>query len=325
MKAIESVISSLEIRDPLLDGDLAVFPLFRPDPAAMDYLLLDEALDRDLAHVTEVSQAGSRARARLRERLAAARAPRRWRRAGGRPAEPHRQHLDPGGRGQEARHPRLVRGAGPVVVPQREVRRGEAIALRVGQGEEDGGRVAAPCGTRANAARTKARCGTTSARRSPTPRGLADLGHGGRLRGHRAGSRRLREVDRRAAGAGGARCSRAAIAGHRAGVLRFAGRIRASASRRSCGPMRWMRVEAPAPVDQAAALAEVRRFLDEMTKAATEKYAALGEGEDVRLEGENRPAGRSWMASGWCTWRLIGSRKPGDWRSGLAREACFAA
>lgn len=49
--------------------------------------------------------------------------------------------------------------------------------------------------------------------------------------------------------------------------------------------------ERTAPVDPAAALADVRRFIEEMTKAAMSQYAALGEGEDVRLEGENVAGG----------------------------------
>jgi hypothetical protein len=49
--------------------------------------------------------------------------------------------------------------------------------------------------------------------------------------------------------------------------------------------------EGTAPVDQAAALADVRRFLAEMTQAAMEKYSALGEGEDVRLAGEDLAGG----------------------------------
>lgn len=44
-------------------------------------------------------------------------------------------------------------------------------------------------------------------------------------------------------------------------------------------------------MDKAEALIDVRRFLDEMLKATTEKYAAMGEGEDVRLVGSEMAGG----------------------------------
>jgi hypothetical protein len=45
------------------------------------------------------------------------------------------------------------------------------------------------------------------------------------------------------------------------------------------------------PVDKDAAMADVRRFLEEMLVATAEKYAALGEGEDVRLAGKDLAGG----------------------------------
>jgi hypothetical protein len=47
----------------------------------------------------------------------------------------------------------------------------------------------------------------------------------------------------------------------------------------------------PEKVDAVATLEDVRRFLDEMAKAATEKYPALGEGEDLRLTAKDIEGG----------------------------------
>lgn len=49
--------------------------------------------------------------------------------------------------------------------------------------------------------------------------------------------------------------------------------------------------EAPRAVDKDAALADVRSFLDAMLKATATTYAALGEGEDVRLAGSGIAGG----------------------------------
>ncbi len=61
VKEIAASLEGLAIGTPQVHRNLAFFPLFGPDagPGAADYLLLDEALERKLARVTEVSGAGS--------------------------------------------------------------------------------------------------------------------------------------------------------------------------------------------------------------------------------------------------------------------------
>jgi hypothetical protein len=58
MQAIHSVIAKLEIGSPQVHADLLVFPLCNPAGEPMDYVLLDEALENKLARVMEVSEAG---------------------------------------------------------------------------------------------------------------------------------------------------------------------------------------------------------------------------------------------------------------------------
>jgi hypothetical protein len=58
MKAIESALSNLKIGEPIVSGGMAVFPVFHDNAAPMQYLLLDDALEGKLAHVTEVSESG---------------------------------------------------------------------------------------------------------------------------------------------------------------------------------------------------------------------------------------------------------------------------
>jgi hypothetical protein len=61
MQVIKDSLSGLKLGAPQVHCNLAFFPLLAPDagPGAADYLLLDEALERKLARVTEVSGAGS--------------------------------------------------------------------------------------------------------------------------------------------------------------------------------------------------------------------------------------------------------------------------
>lgn len=59
MKIVESTISKLTIGDPVAHGALAAFPLLSASTGALEYLLLAEALKKDLVSVREVSEGGS--------------------------------------------------------------------------------------------------------------------------------------------------------------------------------------------------------------------------------------------------------------------------
>lgn len=59
MQIIRESLQGLALGAPQVHQNLALFPLTADDGAAPDYLLLDEALDRKLAQVTEVSSGGS--------------------------------------------------------------------------------------------------------------------------------------------------------------------------------------------------------------------------------------------------------------------------
>ena len=61
MKLIQDAFAGIVIGSPQAYRNLVLFPLLESGPchAVADYLLLDEALEKDLARVTEISQAGS--------------------------------------------------------------------------------------------------------------------------------------------------------------------------------------------------------------------------------------------------------------------------
>jgi hypothetical protein len=59
MQPVAEALSSLKLGAPQQYRNLTVFPLYAPPNGVADYLLLDEALGRKLAHVTEVSESGS--------------------------------------------------------------------------------------------------------------------------------------------------------------------------------------------------------------------------------------------------------------------------
>ena len=59
MHEIQQSLAGLALGAPQAHRNLALFPLLAPEDRPADYLLLDEALERKLARVTEVSGAGS--------------------------------------------------------------------------------------------------------------------------------------------------------------------------------------------------------------------------------------------------------------------------
>jgi len=59
MQPIAEALSSVKLGAPQQFRNLTVFPLFAPKNGAPDYVLLDEALARKLARVSEVSESGS--------------------------------------------------------------------------------------------------------------------------------------------------------------------------------------------------------------------------------------------------------------------------
>ena len=58
MQSISDALATLKLGDPQVHANLALFPLFAESDRAADYLLLDEALERKLARITEVSAEG---------------------------------------------------------------------------------------------------------------------------------------------------------------------------------------------------------------------------------------------------------------------------
>jgi len=59
MKLINDTLAALSIAAPQRFANLTVYPLIAPVDRDADYLVLDEALRRKLASVTEVSSGGS--------------------------------------------------------------------------------------------------------------------------------------------------------------------------------------------------------------------------------------------------------------------------
>ena len=58
MQKIVDALTGVRIGDPMVFGNLTVFPLFGKSAAAADYLTLDEALEKKCAEITEVSEGG---------------------------------------------------------------------------------------------------------------------------------------------------------------------------------------------------------------------------------------------------------------------------
>lgn len=289
MQAIQSLISSLEIGQPQFEGGLAVFPLFRKEAAAMDYLLLDEALDRELARVTEVSEAGHVPELAFEN------------------TSPLRVLLVDGDELLGARQNRIVNlsilvGAGKkLVIPVSCVEQGRwsyrsarfAAAKRslfasakakkmafMSRFMRDGGSrrsdqreiwndISARMSARSVASDTRAMADLYAAVEPDLERyGKAFNVQPGQAGAVFADGSRVIGLEFFDAPEAFGKC--------------FAKMVRSYALEVA---------EAPAPVDEAAVKAEVRRFLDGMLKAATEKYAALGDGEDVRLAGEGIAGG----------------------------------
>lgn len=68
MQSIEKVLSAVEIGTPVTVRNLTMFPLLRTDVRPADYRLLDEALEAELAEVTEISSGGSVPELRFRNK-----------------------------------------------------------------------------------------------------------------------------------------------------------------------------------------------------------------------------------------------------------------
>lgn len=59
MQPIAAALSRVRLGAPAQFNSMSVFPLFAPPNGAPEYLLLDDALERNLARVTEVSESGT--------------------------------------------------------------------------------------------------------------------------------------------------------------------------------------------------------------------------------------------------------------------------
>lgn len=289
MKAIESVLSTLEVGEAVLAGNLAVFPLFRPTQAPMDYLLLDEALERDLAHVTEISQAGSVPELAFEN------------------ASPQRVLLVDGDELVGARQNRIVNisilvGAGKkLVIP--------VSCVEQGRWSYRSARFAAAKRSLFASAKAKKMAAVsrsmrdTGSRRSDQGEVWADIGE--KIASSRVASQTSAMADVYEAVEPDLAAYEKAIevAEGQAGAV-FASGDRVIGLEFFDSPAAFARCfakivrayamdarEEADPIPKSTTLADVRRFLGEMTKAAMQKYAALGEGEDVRLEGENLAGG----------------------------------
>jgi len=289
MQAIESVLSSLEVREPALAGNLAVFPLFRPAQAPMDYLLLDEALESDLAHVTEVSQGGSVPELAFEN------------------ASPQRVLLVDGDELVGARQNRIVNisilvGAGQkLVIPVSCVEQGR-WAYRSAKFSAAKRSLFASAKARKMAAVSRS-MRDEGERRSNQGEVWDDIQS--KLSFSRVASETSAMGDAYEAIAPDLEAYEKSVSvtdGQLGAVFASGGRVigleffdsPAAFSRCFAKIVRAYAMDAreeTAAVDKAATLADVRQFLDAMLRAATEKYAALGEGEDVRLEGEGLAGG----------------------------------
>jgi hypothetical protein len=289
MKAIESVLSALRIGEPALAGSIAVFPLFREDSGAMKYLLLDEALDRDVAHVTEVSDAGHVPELLFEN------------------GSPEPVLLVDGDELVGARQNRIINitilvGPGKkLVIP--------VSCVEQGRWSYRSEKFAAANRALFSSARAKKMAAVS---RSMRDRGTRRSDQGEIWNDIRAKMAEKFVASETAAMSDvyetlekdlgryeNAFCVQAGQAG---AVFVSGARVvglelfDAPEAFAKCFPkmVRAYAMDAredAQPVDKDAAMADVRRFLEEMLVATAEKYAALGEGEDVRLAGKDLAGG----------------------------------
>ncbi len=266
MPAIASFVSRLTVGDPQSAGGLAVYPLFLAKGATMDYLLLDDALKGDAAHVTEVSEEGHVPELAFEN------------------ASSWRVLLVDGDELVGARQNRIVNisilvGAGrKVVIPVSCVEQGRWSYRSRNFAAADRSLFASLKARKmADVSRSMRDEGRRVADQGEVWAGIQD-----RMRAHAVHSETGAMADlydsRQADLDGYAR----AFDAPEAFAKTFRKMVRAYAMDAS---------EEARPVEGDAALADVQRFLAAMTRAATETYAALGEGEDVRLSGEGLAGG----------------------------------
>jgi hypothetical protein len=289
MQCIQSVVSTLQVGIPQVFGDLSVFPLHHEAGQEMDYVLLDEALEQKLAHVTEVSQAGHVPELAFENDSA------------------KRVLLVDGDELLGARQNRIVNitilvGAGrKLVIPVSCVEQGR-WSYRSAKFE------AARRSLFASAKAAKMRNVSDSLKQRGDRRSdqsqvwgairckLAERG----VESETASMNDLYSTVEKDIGsyeqafrlepsqAGGV----FAVGGRVLGLELFDAPEAFARSFSKIIRSYAMEARDSAEKDESkAALEDVRRFLDEMLKAATEKYAALGEGEDIRLTGKDLVGG----------------------------------
>jgi hypothetical protein len=289
MQAIHSVVSRLQIGEPQVFADLAVFPLCNPAGEAMGYVLLDEALENKLARVTEVSEAGHVPELAFEN------------------DSPKRVLLVDGDELLGARQNRIVNitilvGAGKkLVIPVSCVEQGRwSYRSRGFEGAKRSLFASAKARKMRDVSESLRDCGSResdqsavwgairhrldrSAVRSETL-SMADLYTGVEkdLSGYESAFP-LQPGQAGAVFASGGRVLGLELFDAPEAFARCFSKIVFSYAMDAKG--------SPEKVDAAATLEDVRRFLDEMTKAATEKYPALGEGEELRFSTQDIEAG----------------------------------
>ena len=291
MQAIESVVSRLTVGEAQHSGGLAVFPLFLDAQAPMDYLLLDDALEQGLAHVTEVSQEGRVPELAFEN------------------GSPQRVLLVDGDELVGARQNRIVNlsilvgGGKKVVIPVSCVEQGRwswrsarfSAAKRSLFASAKAKKMAAvsrsmrDLGTRrSNQGEVWKDIGAQFSRRSVASdtAAMSDLYESMEPDLQRVEAAFTAQPQQAGAVfASGARVIGMELFDAPAAFAKCFGKIvRAYA-------MDVEEVPAPHAVDPVAVKAEVKRFLEAMVKASAARYEALGEGADVRIEGEGIAGG----------------------------------
>ena len=112
MKSVAKELQSITVGDPTHFGGLTIFPLFRNGsaPAEPGYTLLEEAIGRGTASITELGAGGSVPELRFENLGETAGAVARWRGAGRRQAESRSESDDPGACKTGNRHTGILRG-----------------------------------------------------------------------------------------------------------------------------------------------------------------------------------------------------------------------
>jgi hypothetical protein len=293
MQEIQASLSALKLGAPQVFRNLAVFPLVSARDAGAGYVLLDEALERRLARVTEVSEGGRVPELAFEN------------------ASAEKILLVDGDELVGAKQNRilnlsiLVAGGARVVIPVSCVEQGRWAWRRSDRGGEfgSGGRALFASARGKKMAHVSASLRDSGARHADQGEIWADVAAKVRSSGSASATSAMSDAYEARARAIGEYAAAFFPELRQCGaVLAIDGRVQglelfdspSAFARYFAKLVRGYALDAVETANGkvlAPPEEEVRRFLERVGAAAGERFAALGEGEDIRLSGEGLAGG----------------------------------